>query len=572
MKQFKYVKMLAVLAGLSTLLVACGGAKTSTQPAAAAGGAPTTTFHYYIVDKPTTFDPAMVSDVPTSQVIQNIYSGLVTFNDKGEVVNDMADKVDISADGKTYTFTLKDAYFTDGTKVTAQDYVRSIVRAENPALNSPVASSYLNDIAGYHDFLDKQDAINKDVDAKKISKDDATKQIQAAYDAMTKNPGISAKDDKTLVINIDQPRAYFLAKLTYPTAWPVSPKAPADKPIDASPANVSVAVGTGAFSLTGYTEGAKLTLKRNDKFYGDKALVGNVDIQIISSDQAQMAAYRAGQLDMSPIPPTDFKTVKADPTLGKEVVVAPSARINYFTFNQKVFAPAQDLKIRQAFNYAIDRDKLNDVVFSGTMIPAYGVLPAAIPGSLGDKVQGLKFDVNKANDLLKQAGYGEGGKQLSFKLTYRAKNETAQHLAEFLQSQFQTNLKNVKVDLDPMEWGKLLNAADAKDQLQAFLLGWSADYLDPQDFLSILLHTGSDSNNYNYSNKQFDAILDKADVAKPGADRYAMYGQAEQIAVTDAAWSPLYYNQQLYVVKSFVKGMQINGMGVMPLNHVSVNK
>jgi ABC-type oligopeptide transport system substrate-binding subunit len=566
-RKFRYA--LVALLALSMLLAAC---KTKTaEPAQPSGSAqPAATFHYYLVDKPTTFDPAMVSDVSTMQVIQNVFSGLVMFNEKGEVVADMAAKWEISPDNKTYTFTLKDATFADGTKVTARDFVRSMVRAMNPVLASPVSDSYLDDIAGYHAFLAKRGDLDTQKGDKKITDDAYAKALTAAYTDLVKAPGIEAKDDKTLVITLTQPAAYFLAKMTYPTAWVVHPAVPNDKPMASAPENVKLAIGTGPFTLDSYVEGSKVVLKRNPKYYGYQAKVGTVELAVITQDAAQLAAYQGGQFDMAPIPTTDYQRVKADAVMGKEVLEYPTARVNYFALNQNLWAPARDVRVRQAFAYAIDKEKLNQVVYQGTQFPAYGILPPSIPGALGDKVQGLRYDGAKAKDLLKQAGYGEGGKPLTLKLTYRAKNETSQRLAEFIQSQLQTNL-GIKVNLDPMEWSKLLDASDKKTELESFLLGWSADYIDPQDFLTILLHSDSPNNRYGYTNKDFDAILNKADHSAT-SDRMAQYSKAEQLAVTDAAWVPTTFGKSLFLVKPYIKGVRNNAMGILPLNTVTVNK
>jgi oligopeptide transport system substrate-binding protein len=577
MKKFR-LAMVAVLAA-SLALTACSSKPTQpapadkgAQPQATTPAQSTATFKYYLVDKPTTFDPAMVSDVSTMQIIQNVYSGLVQYDEKGELVNDMAAKIDVSTDGKTYTFTLKDGIkFHDGTAVTAEDLKRSMLRAMNPALGSPVNDVYLDDIAGYNKFLATQSKLGKDLAAKTITEADQKQQLAAAYDELKKNSGIEAKDAKTLVVNLADNTPYFLAKLTYPTAWPVPKSVPEDKPLDASPANAKLMIGTGPFKMDTYVEGSKVTLKANPDFYGAKAKIAGVDMQVISSDQAELAAYRSGQIDMSPIPPADYKTIKADPSLSKEILEYATARINYLALNQGKLEAAKDVRVRQAVSMAINKDQLVEVVYGGTYLPADGILPDGIPGALGSKVQGLKFDPAKAKDLLKQAGYGEGGKPFTFTLTYRAKNETSQRWAEFVQNQLKTNL-GVTIQVEPMEWSALLKASQAKDQLESFLLGWSADYIDPQDFMTILLHGGAPNNRYGYANKDVDAILDKADHAKAGADRFAEYGKAEQIAVTEQGFIPQSFPKSMFLVRSTVKGVRHNVMGILPLNTVEYTK
>lgn len=582
MKGFKRWMGVALVA-LALVATACGGGQQGDnkgqaqgqagQPQAPAASGPTTTFRYYTSANPTSFDPAMVSDVATmTAIIGNVYSGLVYFDNKGAVIPDMAEKIEVSPDGKTYTFTLKDAKFHNGRKVTAEDFKFSMLRAINPKLKSPVADSYLDDIAGIAKYLEKRAAALKDLKEKKIDETEADKRITAAYEEMKKDPGITAKDEKTLVIQIDAPKPFFLAKMTYPTAWVVDKTlVKEDTPIASTPENVKLAVGTGPFKFEKYEDKSKIVLKRFADFYGEKAKVGTVELGVIEKDAPALAAYRAGDIDMVGVAPADYKAIKAGPE-AKEMIEWPTARVNYIAMNQAKVEAFKDQRVRQAFNYAVDKQKMVDVVFEGMHFPAYGVLPDSIPGANGANIQGLKFDPAKAKQLLKEAGYGEGGKPFpAIKLTFRSPNETTQKWAEFVQGQLQANL-GIKVDLEPMEWGKLLAESAKKTTLDMFLLGWSADYMDPQNFLSLLLHTKAPYNRYGYSNKEFDAILDKADVAPPGPARLGEYSKAEQIAVTDAAWIPATYPKSVRLLKPYVKGFQYSAMGELRYNTIEIVK
>lgn len=585
------IRFLAGLMALGLLLTACSGSGSGSKetapaptnntsapaPKQEAPKEPTTTFKFVMTANPTGFDPHMVSDVATMYLLENIYGGLVAFDEKGAVVNDMAEKIDVGADGKTYTFTLKDAKFHDGTKVTAADFVRSMLRAMNPKLESPVTESYLDDIVGYNKFLAAKSAEAKKLAAAKAAKpsDADLKKAEADYAAaadklyadLVKDPGIVAKDDKTLVITTADAVPYFLAKLTYPTSWVVSKAMPADKALATDPANIKSMIGTGPFKADSFVDKSKFTMKRFADYYGHKAEVGTVELSVITDEIAQVAAYRSGQLDVAGVPLTEYKSIKADTTLSKELLEYPTARVNYFALNQGKLEAARNPKFRQAVSYAINRDQLNDIVFSGTQFPAYGVLPPGIPGALAEKVNGQKFDAAKAKQLLKESGF-EG---TTFSITYRAQNTTSQRLAEFLQNQLQSNL-GLTVKVEPMEWAQLLSSTQKKTVLDAFTLGWSADYLDPQNFLSLLLHTKAPYNRYGYNNTTFDGILDKADRMANGAPRYAEYSKAEQIAVDDVAWVPTHFAKSIWLVKPSVKGFKYNAMLVMPLNYVTVTK
>ncbi len=574
MKRMRFV--FALLLTLSVVLSACSGSGTKTeepaktenggQTATPADNGPKGTLKYYLTDKPTTFDPAMVTDVSTNQILQNVHAGLVTFDTKGNVILDLAKEYKVSEDGMTYTFTLKDdAKFSDGTAITAADFKRSILRNFHPGVGSPTGVSYLDDIAGAQKYMAAKDELDAQLADKKISEADHSKKVLEAFEAFKNDPSITAKDDKTLVLTIDKPKPFFLMKLTYPTGFVVSKSYPDDAPLGASPENVKKAIGAGPFTMDSYTEGSKVVLKANPAYPGEKAKVATVEMQIITSPQARLAAYRAGQIDVNEVPGADYSTLKADPELSKHLVEWAGARVNYIALNQVKFEAARNKDFRLAVAHAVDKVQLAKVVFEDTHLPAFGVLPDTIPGANGDKIQKVEYNVEKAKEYLKKSGY-EG---IEFTFSYRAGDEVTDRLAQFVQNQLQTNL-GIKVNLQPMEWSALLAASRQKTELEAFYLGWSADYPDPQNFLSLLLHTKAPYNRYGYGNPEFDAIVEKADVMPNGPERMAEYSKAEQIAISDGAWTPTTYPKNIYLVRPTVKGFSYNSMGVLPLNTVSV--
>jgi len=568
----------ALMLALSLFLTACSGSKSDPAPnntssnttggetAAPANQGPKGTLKYYLTDKPTTFDPAMVTDVSTNQILQNVFSGLVTFDTKGGVIPDLAEKFDVSADGLTYTFTLKaDAKFSDGTPVTAADFKRSILRNFHPGVGSPTGVSYLDDIAGAQKFMAAKDELDAQLKDNKISEADHTKKVMEAFEALKNDPSITVKDDKTLVLVIDKPKPFFVMKLTYPTGFVVGKSFPDDAPLGAAPENVAKAIGAGPFTMDSYTEGSMVVLKANANYAGEKAKVATVEMPVISSPQARLAAYRAGQIDVNEVAGADYPTLKADPELSKHLLEWAGARVNYLALNQIVLEAAKNKDFRLAVAHAINKEQLVKVVWNDTHLPAYGVLPDTISGANGAKIQKVEYNVDKAKDYLKKSGY-EG---LEFTITYRAQDEVTQRLAEFIQSQLTTNL-GLKVNIEPMEWSALLAASRQKTELESFYLGWSADYPDPQNFLSLLLHSKAPYNRYGYANPEFDAMVEKADVMPNGPERMAEYAKAEQFAISDGAWTPLTYPKNIFLIRPTVKGFSYNSMGVLPLNTVTV--
>ena len=311
----------------------------------------------FVGGDPPTLDPAVAQDATSAEVIVELYSGLVTIDKDLKIVPDIAESWTISDDRKTYTFKLRaDAKFHDGRTVTAQDFKYSLERAADPATESPVADSYLGDIVGVQQKLRRQ---------------------------ATELSGVKVVDDRTLVITIDAPKTYFLAKLTYPTAFVVD-KANVDK---GGRTWYLKPNGTGPYMLNAYNFGQQIVLGRNDAYYGTpKPQVKTITLSI--SGGSFMTRYENNELDATFVSIIDIDRV-TDTTnpLNKELTVAPKFSIDYIGFNITK-PPFDDVKVRQAFNMAIDKKTIADVVLKKTAQPAYGILPPKFPG-FNDSLKGL---------------------------------------------------------------------------------------------------------------------------------------------------------------------------------------
>ena len=490
--------------------------------------------------EPPSLDPALAQDQVSSIIMQNLFTGLVDLNDKGEVVTGMIEKMpDVSADGKVYTFKLRrGVLFTNGREVKAQDFVYSINRALDPALKSEVASLYLDDIVGAKDVL--------------------------AGKAKTAS-GLVAKDEYTLEITIEIPRAYFLGKLAYYTSFPV-PKEEVEKN---GAKWTDTLVGNGPFKLERWEHNSKLVLVANDKYFRGRPKLDRIEIPVVESEDTRLAMYENGEIDWVPVPPSNYKRFKGDPSLSKEMVEVPEASVFYLGLGQGSYEPFKNQKVRQAMNYAIDREKLNQVVWSGTKQPAYGILPPGMPG-FNPNMEVLKYDPEKAKALLKEAGYVDPSKMPELTIYSRAGSKTSKQNVEFVQNQLTQNL-GMRVKIVELEWGKLLELVNQK-KAPMWFIGWIADYMDPQDFLTILLHSKSQDNRTLYNNSEVDRLLDEADISTDQAKRMKLYQQAEQIIVKDAPWVPLYYNKTSSAVKPYLKGLRFYPMGTMPFDSVTVER
>ncbi len=523
MKRIWHLALLALL--LSALLIL---PSTACQPSSSSQGV------LNLWDTgPLTLDPAIAADMSSYVYIMQIFSGLVRLDQELNVVPDIAESLpEESPDGKTYTFHLRHGVkFHDGTEVTAADFKYSWERACDPATGSGTAATYLGDIVGAKDMLAGK--------ATEIS-------------------GVKVIDDYTLQVTIDAPKAYFLDKLAYPTAFVV------DK------ANVESGVnwwrepnGTGPFKLKEWDPGQQLILERSQIYYGEPAKLEQVIFHF--SAAAPMALYETGQIDVTPVS-TSYIDEVSDETnpLHLELAVTPELSLYYIGFNTAK-PPFDDVNVRRAFCLAVDKERIVKVILRGMVSEAEGILPPGMPG-YNETLEGLDYNVEKAKELIAASKYGDVSNFPPITLTVEGYgNSIPSYLGAIIQ-EWQQNL-GVKVSVRQLEPEDFLyNLNQEKDEM--FALGWVADYPDPHNFLDILFHTGSENNIFEYSNPSLDALLDQAAIEQNSADRLAMYQQAEQLVVDDAPCLPLFHGANYILVKPYVKDYELSPLGVPDLSKV----
>ena len=485
---------------------------------------------------PPTLDPHLTTDTTSAGIVVEIFSGLVALNTNLELVPDVAESWDISADGLVYTFRLRpEAKFHDGKRVTAYDFKWSIERAASPDTASPVADTYLADIVGVQDVLDG-----------------TVKEIT----------GIKVVDDDTLQITIDAPIAYFLAKLTYPTAYVLDwenveagGRTWTDKPN-----------GTGPFRLKEYRIGERIVLERNEHYYREPANLDNVLLNLAGGQS--MAMYENDEIDITGVGLFDLERVQ-DPSdkLNKELVVAPpDFSVSYIGFNTSV-PPFDDTKFRQALNHAADKRLIATEVLSDLVEPAYGILPPGFPG-YNPNLTGLEFEAELAQRLLSESKYPDAETRPRILITVPGTGGIIGLDLEVIIEMWRQIL-GVEVEIQQVEWATYLQDLN-KQKFQAFAgLGWEADYPDPQDFLDILFHSESSINHGAYSNAEVDGILEQARVEPDITKRIALYHEAEKLIVNDAAWVPLWYTGERNVlIKPHVENYRITPMIVPKLKEI----
>jgi len=479
-----------------------------------------------------TLDPAL-AEGGGGGIIGAIFSGLVKLDKDLKVVPDIAEKWEISEDGKVYTFYLrKNSKFHDGKQVTAHDFKYSWERACDPETDSRKALLFLGDIVGAKEMLAGES---------------------------TELSGVVVIDDLTLEVTIDGPKPYFLDKLAYCTAAVV------DK------ANVARGMnwtdkpnGTGAFKLKEWKKDELLILERNTDYYLEPARLENIVFQIFAGQPMMM--YEQGEIDTTGVYIDDLDRV-LDPEnpLNKELMTGTSIDISYLGFNVNM-PPFDDPKVRRAFAMALDMDKILEVSLKGNAERAGGFLPPGIPG-YNDELEPLPFVPEQAKQLIAESKYGSVNNlpPIVFYTLY-----ALGPAEEAMIGMWQQNL-GVKVEVEIIEELEEWYERSRRREFQLFSGGWNADYIDPQNFLEVLFHSQSEENRFAYSNPEVDTALEEAAVERDEETRLKMYQDIEKMILTDLPAVPFYQSWKSHVlVKPYIEGYYLAPIGINIWQDISI--
>ncbi len=458
---------------------------------------------------PPTLDPHLTTDVNSAVYAVEIFGGLMTIDKNLAVVGDLAESWAVSADGKTTTFRIHpDAKFHNGRSVTANDVKWSLERAADPATEAFNASVFLGDIIGVE------------------------QKLTGASNAIS---GVQVINDSTLTITTDAPKPFFLSKLTYPVSFVLD-----QQNVESGRDWIFEPIGTGPFKLEEYRPGEVLRLTKFADYHLGPAMIDEVEFLISGGNS--MLMYENDELHITGIPLGLLEGV-LDPanSLSREAVEAPPQfDVDYFGFNTTE-PPFDDVKVRQAFNYAIDRASLASSLLEDLVVPAAGILPPGFPGYNPD-LQGYTYDPDKARQLIQDSKYGGLDELPRITLTLPGSFGAAVSPSiEAMLAMWEENL-DVRINLLQTEWAIFLQDLHQKRFQMFGGLGWIADYPDPENFLDVLFHSKSSNNQSEYTNFELDLLLERARVELDETARFELYHRAEEIIVTDAPWVPLWHS------------------------------
>ena len=467
--------------------------------------------------EPESLDPHKITGVPEHNLYQALFEGLISFDPKtGRGIPGIAESWDITNGGKTYTFHLRDAVWSDGVAITAQTVYDSWIRGLDPETANPYAWFPNMFIAGAAEFNGGE----------------------AGPDAVQ----IKVIDDKTFEMDLVGPLPYVIDALAH-YAFAIVPMHVINE-FGSDWIKPENFVSDGPFVLDTWVPQQELTVVPNDKYWDKDAVqLDKITYLPIVDDNTGFNMYMNGELDWSEEVPLDqMDAVSSEPFYKN----APYLGTYYYLLETQT-APFDNVKVRQALSLAFDRETIVKKITKGGQIPAYSMVPPmdGYPSLIDPETQDLAANIAKAKELLAEAGYpnGEGWPE-GIEILYNT-SEAHKKIAEYIQEQWKVNL-GIDVTLINMEWKTYLQQR-REHNFQISRSGWIGDYPDPNTFLDMFLAPetmdGEWGGNYGrYKNENFDSLIEKAATMDAGAARFSTLKQAEEIFISkDQALIPIYF-------------------------------
>ncbi|HET7465639.1 MAG TPA: peptide ABC transporter substrate-binding protein [Candidatus Dormibacteraeota bacterium] len=502
------------------------------------------TLRVAIDDQPQTLDPGQVQYSFEKAVLREISEPLLRPTaDTNSVTQAAAASYETTNGGKVYVFHLrKDAEYSDGQAVKAQDFVYAWRRLIDPRLASPVATFFAGTIANG----DKVSILDPQRDA-------------ATIDGALQTLGLTAVDDSTFQVTLSRPNPAFIWLAAMPAAAPVRQDLVA-KYGDKWSTSAETMIGNGPYRLTQVVAGQQLTVAPNPHYWGPKPTLKAIEFDVVNDGAAALAKFQDGDVDVMTVQPAQAGTVAGDRSLSKDLVKAPALTVYWIAF--RVTSPRlANSRVREALAQAIDRRAYVSQVFQGQGKGQETFIPQGMRGYAPDLAASQKFDASQAHATLSAAGVSAQSLN-GLKFSYDKSVDFAKVTAQFVHDQLKTNL-GVEIALDPLDTNTLGGKLEAGTFDIAGPLGWNADYADPADWFPIFTTTSS----YNYSlyqNSRYDSLVAVAATDVDANRRDAEYTQAQRMLVSDAPVAFLAQSVTWYLVQPSVKGVTVTSVDDWP--------
>ena len=484
-------------------------------------------------------DPQIATDGISFEVLAAVTEGLYSLSDDGSAVEAIADKVEKSEDGLTYTVTLKDTKWSNGTPVTAKDFVFAWRRLVDPATASEY--SFIAGIAG-------------------IKNADAIVNGEMTPDQL----GITAKDDKTLVIELDTPVPFFESLMAFPSFFPVNEEF-YNKCGDKFATTVDTILCNGAFKVASYEPAATtINLEKNTNYWdADKVQLSGIQYQVIKDSQQTMLSYQNGDLDVATLSGEQVEQFQSDPEF-KNIM---SGYLWYIASNKKV-AGLDNENLRKAISLSYDKEAIVNNILKDGSIKADFLVPTLLATGPDGKDFRDGTDTYLSTDKAKALEYYDKAKtelgKDSFEYTMLIDDaESAKNVAQFIQAEIQTTLPGMKINIETLPKKNRLERLRA-DDFELGLTRWGPDYADPMTYLDMWI-TGS-SNNYGaWSNTEYDSLIQsakKGELALDSEKRWEALKKAEKMVMDEAVICPVYQQGNAVMIKKNVSGIEFHSVGI----------
>jgi oligopeptide transport system substrate-binding protein len=491
---------------------------------------------------PENLDPQKASFSSEIAVLTLNYEGLTRQDNDLNTVPAAAESWEFNEDATQLTFTLRDGLtYSDGTPITSENFRFAVERTCDPN----TAGEYqgiLFEIVGCADFaaVDPADT--------------------AAYDAAKAALGATTPDEKTLVLDFVAPAPYYATVASlwvfYPTRADLVTGAAEDWWKDPA-----MQIGNGPFQMTGFDDGLQIAFEANSNYWGGSPLLNGIEYVYQGESAIAIEAFRAGDLDIVDVDAAQIPAVSADAELSPNLLQYSVASSYNLAFNLTQ-EPFTDIKVRQAFSQAFDRETYCGIIRNGDCTPTLSWIPLGLPGAIETDLYG--FDPEAARTALAESSYGSAEALPEITMYFNSNDSANTARAEWVAGQYQEHL-GVTITLAPTEGTALTALRKDPTTFPQMLLvgGWIQDYPDPQNWLSVYWKCdASFAQRFAYCNEELDAILTQADTLTDQAERLALYEQAGEILVNDIPGPFLYNLKQTSLVNPNVTGYTATALDV----------
>lgn len=485
---------------------------------------------------PATIDPGKAIDTFSFEIIRDLYEGLVTETAHGDVIPGVATDWTVDPSGTIYSFRIREnARWSNGARVTAQDFVNAWRRVVNPTQASPVAD-VLRPVANAGEII----------------------LGHLPPDAL----GVTAVQDDILTVHLERPAPFFPQVLTHSATFPVFWENRAHT------TGGKAWVSNGPYVLFDWIPGSKLSLRENP-FYWNRGAVHIKSVEYIpqSDENTELRLYQAGQLDLTQnVPVGSLRTLQQK--VRNELFIAPFLGVAYYALNIRVAGPLQSRKLRQALAMAIDRRKLQAIILTFGQTPAYGFVP---PGTWNYEPQNWAWrnlsDRDRseaAKQLYAEAGFSNS-RPLKLRLLFNS-NTNIKQISVAIAAMWRETL-GVDTELIEEEYRVFLDSRKDPSRWDVARLGWAADYNDASTFLDTF-RTNSANNDSGFSSGAYDALLDQAASSSDAEKRRKNLEKAEKLMLEEYPVIPIYFYCTKRLIKPYIVGAKPNPLGRLYSKHL----